>query len=414
MTLRKLDPNPRARLSEKFPNHPLLMTCQKVFHHYMACMDSFDFTSEDLFAEAANVLDEIFNAPTAAPDYLNDLWDSLKIKLKRKAQATPPQDDLEKVCGVLFFVVAATLALHWRQYYKETLVHQLRSIVDRHGAFSDIGEQENIINNLCVHAESLGEWVNQYEESGEWLSDEISTALSRKPRKPLQKDNPADGKSPGAETYSRYSFKLNLPRKYQGKDHEVLDWLYNELIQNHFIEKVKGIQLNKDLSQITDSDTQNRLVFNTVFSGADTDYHIIWTGNKVELRYFIRQLRDRKVLDWKKGPKIWQITRNRIWFKETIYVHNESTGRNEKTYKYVQFGEQDLAKGNKPKDTTILDKIIDVLSPPEGMKKSDAIGAEIEEEFEGYANHDMEAENAWGRILPQGYRETSHKSKYGD
>ncbi|MBR1789130.1 MAG: hypothetical protein IJ762_08110 [Bacteroidaceae bacterium] len=143
----------------------------------MASMESFDFTSEELFVEAAAVLDGIFNDPNSAPDYLNSLWDDLKIRLKQNARSNAPQADLDKVCGVLFYVVAATLSLHWREYYNKILVNQLRTIVERKGVFPDAEEQEQIINNLCAHAGDLDEWINQYDEAEEWLSDEIEDSV---------------------------------------------------------------------------------------------------------------------------------------------------------------------------------------------------------------------------------------------
>ena len=177
--LKKLSPSPTERLRDRFRDHPLLQTCQQAFHHYMASMEQFDFTAEDLFAEAAEVLDGIFEDPTNARQYVTELWDSLKIKLKQKAPPTPPQADLDTVCGVLHYVVAATLSLHWHSFYNTELVALLRDIVERKGRFANAEEQKEIITNLCRHAEGLDEWVNKYEDNGGWLSEEIgkTTAL---------------------------------------------------------------------------------------------------------------------------------------------------------------------------------------------------------------------------------------------
>ena len=124
MLLKKLKESPNQRLRNRFHDHPLLLTCQQVFRHYMAEMKSFGFTSEDLFIEVANVIDSIFKNPHGASQYIEEMWDELKIELKTRENHAPPQEDLNTVCGALFYVVAAVLSLHWRAYYNTTIVRQ--------------------------------------------------------------------------------------------------------------------------------------------------------------------------------------------------------------------------------------------------------------------------------------------------
>lgn len=175
--LKNLEKSQVEKLRSRFREHPLLLTCQQAFRHYMASMESFNFTSEDLFVETAVAIDEIFDSSTDAQQYLKDLWDNLKIKLKSRTQPVPSQGDLNTVCSVLFYVVAATLSLHWRDYYKNEIVDLLRQIVEKKGLLIDIDEQKDIVENLCAHSEGLEAWINEYEDSEGWLSDEIEEAL---------------------------------------------------------------------------------------------------------------------------------------------------------------------------------------------------------------------------------------------
>lgn len=174
--LKKLSLNLQERLKDRFRDHPLMQTCQKVFLHYMASMEQFDFTAEDLFVEVSEVIDSILGNPQGAWQYLENLWDTLKIKLKRKAPTPPPQADLEMVCGVLYYVVAAIFCLHWREFYNTELVNMLRDTVERKKLFSD--DEEEIISNLCHHADALDDWINHYDDSDKWLSDEIDNVLN--------------------------------------------------------------------------------------------------------------------------------------------------------------------------------------------------------------------------------------------
>lgn len=187
MMLKNLEKSQVEKLRSKFREHPLLLTCQQAFRHYMASMESFNFTSEDLFVEAAIAIDEVFDSPTDAPQYIEDLWDNLKIKLKSRTQPIPSQADLNTVCGVLFYVVAATMSLHWRECYNKEIVGLLRQIVGKKGFCVNEEEQKDIIENLCKHSEGLEDWINEYEVSGVWLKDEIETCLASFQEKPQEK-----------------------------------------------------------------------------------------------------------------------------------------------------------------------------------------------------------------------------------
>lgn len=390
--LKNLEKNQEEKLRSRFREHPLLLTCQQAFRHYMASMESFNFTSENLFVEAAIAIDEIFDSPKDAPQYIEDLWDNLKIKLKSRTQPVPSQPDLNIVCSVLFYVIAATMCHHWREYYNKEIVGLLRQIVEKEGLFAKEDEQKEIIDKLCINSEGLEAWINEYEESEEWLTEEIETCLRKRKPEPKIGNNTKHPKD-----YSKYSFELIPPRRFKGKENLFLEWLHGELLDKHFIADY-DININGELAHlVSDTAGKNKLIFNAVFSGKDTDYHILWTGTKVALRYFLSQLKDREVLSWKTGPGIWQITRNRIWY------------RNNKG-EIVQFGEKDFDKGNSPADTTELDKIINFIAPVT-KKSKDSIRDEVQEEFNSYSIYEETNENSRGRKLSEGYRDTSHKAE---
>lgn len=405
--LKILKVNSPEKLKKKFHNHPLLLTCQQAFRHYMANMEMLDYTSEELFVEAAEVIDKILCEPQVAPEYIVSLWDNLKIKLRKNARGTSPQNDLNMVCGVLFYVVAATLRLHWREYYNTELVNQLKSIVEHNGLFTNPDEEKSIINNLCTNAEELGNWINQYEDSDELLSAEIAKCLQR--RKPEPKEDIGTRQK---SDYSKYSFSLKVPKKYQGQESIVLGWLHDELVDKKYIEDYDIPQTDDLLLHIMSADERNKTIFNAVFSGKDIDYHIVWIGRKVELRYFILQLIERGALKWKPGPGKWQVTRNRIWYKKEIGKDfSDATGREYPKYQYVQFGEHDLDKGNTPKNTLQLDRIIDIIAPSNEKKLKDRIESGIKEEFKENADYESNNANNIGEKLSNGYRDTSHKGR---
>lgn len=393
MKLRKLEENRAEKLKRRFHDHPLLLTCQSAFHHYMADMSQYDFTSEDLFLVASEVIDTIFEEPASAPQYLEGLWDNVKIELKTNNSVIPPQEDLNTVCKVLFYVVAATLSLHWKTYYNTELVSLLFQAVDDKRAFDGTEEQRRIISNLCKHSEGLEEWINEYEDSRDWLTDEIEACLRKRKPEPQKEESKKQPKD-----YSKYSFELILPERFKGKENKLLEYLYAELKDKHFIADY-DVKLDRELAHLIPNIAEkNKLAFNNVFSGQDTDYHILWIGDKVELRYFLSQLKEREALSWKTGPGIWQVTRNRIWW------------RNNKG-EIVQFGVEDFDKGNKPKNTTELDKILDFIAPVVSRKAKDTIREEVREEFEENSNYELTHKNNRGEKLHGGFRDTTHKAQ---
>ena len=256
--LKKLNQNPRENLRSKFRDHPLMLTCSAVFHHYMADMEQFDFTEEDMFVEVAKVLDNILGNPSGAQQYISELWDDLKIDLKRQSQTSPPQADLDTVCGVLHYVVAATLSLHWHSFYKESLVGQIREIVADKHIFPTEKEQERIIDNLCKSAVKLDEWINHYDESSEWLSDEIALAINSR------KDKDEDDFLPCGTTFTKTALLTD----------KLIDIIGQRLAQAH--------KLNASPDD-----------WRKLFSGINQQFDMTWLGTEGELRDLFKMLTDK-------------------------------------------------------------------------------------------------------------------------
>ena len=147
-----------------------------------------------------------------------------------------------------------------------------------------------------------------------------------------------------------------------------------------------------------------------MFSGADTDYHIIWTGTAKELGYFINQLEERGALSWKSGPRKWQVTHNRIWHK---HRQEESEPDEAGQYSYIiePFDDKAFNSSLKPADTTVLDEILDMIAPPAEKNSEKRIGTEIKESFGELAYYEKYNDNDRGEKLSGGYRDRSHKPR---
>jgi hypothetical protein len=303
----------------------------------MASMELFDFTAEDLFVEVADVLDTIFCEPTSAPKYLQGLWDDLKIKMKQNARSASPQKDLDMVCGVLFYVVAATLSLHWREYYNKELVSQLRDIVERKGLFSNKDEQEQIISNLCSHAEGLDKWINQYDESDVWLSDEIKNCLSscNKPK------NPPKG-GPRTKNGNKELIKTSFNYKPMGLE----TWERNFRLDAVFND------MQKEGAELIPINT-NKKDFLEIFSGDDTQKRIAWIGYANELHYILSEWVGRGYLP-KPKRGLWVVAAARFYHRK----------KDENMWIDENFTPEQLRKAGNPENPSEdLELIIEMLKP---------------------------------------------------
>lgn len=167
----KLKPNQIETLGEKYRDHPLLQACQRAFACYDAEMEHLLFAPEEIFREAAIMLDHLLSDPDEAANFIAGLWIEQKRKIRRW-DATSTQGDLNKITGAICFVVAATLCQHPHSFYNEQVKDLLLDEIRKNMGI-DEAEETRIIVALSKCADGLDEWLMDYAESEDYLSDEI-------------------------------------------------------------------------------------------------------------------------------------------------------------------------------------------------------------------------------------------------
>lgn len=369
----------------------------------MNYLKSLDVMPEDVFREVAYLLDFILYTQDITQRRVDGLW-TLLVNDIRSWKSDAQDEDKLLVAGTIFLIARDALCHHWDNRYSEDIYGMFTETLDEKLNIDDDKKYSLLFERLDECSQLLSDWINKYDEAEEWLSDDIGKCLRKK--KPEGKKD--TGQHPMAD-YSRFSFSLIPQAKYRGKENIILDWLHKELVDKGFVIDYDISGQDDVLKQLVNEE-RKKVVFNAVFSGSDTDYHIVWIGRKVELRYFILQLIARKALSWKKGPGKWQITRNRIWYGQKVREQSDATVRVYTNYNYIQFGEHDFDKGNVPTYTEELDKILDVIAPPvSNSRKGD--GNDIADEFRGYEDYETNRKNNRGRKLAEGFKDTSHKPK---
>ena len=221
--------------------------------------------------------------------------------------------------------------------------------------------------------------------------------------------------------YSRYSFRLkvndrqleNLYLILSERDEKGKRFIDGDL--QKFNKATKCLPLDKeDIKHYKPVDI-DKMLFNQVFTGNETDVQIVWSGDAVELWYFINTLYNYKVkgerlLDKSgSGPGIWQIVRSRFLNGKSRKVFDERTGKEVETDDPIEFGEdafRKYSKKNSLSNPSVLDAIIRKFAPPRDKSDKDV----IEEECE-LGNHGIKGISSV-KQLGEGFRDTNHKSKF--
>ena len=249
----KLNQSQIERVREKYRDHPLLMAISKAFGHYDAYFQRLLFSSEEIFLEAAIVLDKLFTEPDSAKEYVGGLWNELKRKI-RYWDKEAPQEDLDKIVGAIFYVVSAVINLHHHYFFNDEVKEMLLS-EGRKKMKVSAEEEEKFIIQLSLCAEGLEEWLMEYIKSDELLSEEILSI------------NDED------ETVTSVPHHFSLPN-----DDANIAWLKKVLTK-----------LKKDGYVHKDTKVKD-WIFVCTGVGEEPDNPIQWLKDDDELGYFVQQL----------------------------------------------------------------------------------------------------------------------------
>ena len=229
----------------------------------------------------------------------------------------------------------------------------------------------------CQYIQNLmNEYVLYLETKKKEFSDDRVKPESRKADKKV------------ISYYSRYSFQLNVKNKQleslylllSQRDDKGKRFINGDLQNNNEVKKCIPLS-QEEIKGIKPVDI-DKMLFNQVFSGKETDVRIVWTGDAVELWYFINTLYNYKV-DGKRllsksgaGPGIWQIVRNRFMNGKPRKVLDERTGKEVETSEPIEFEEDAFShysKKNSLSDPSLLDAIIRKIAPPRDKSDKEII-----------------------------------------
>lgn len=152
------------------------MTSYKVFYARQGRLNGLLATPEDVFYESARLLDFLFVNPNITQRQVDSLWNKLLIDI-RIWKADASEHDKRMVAGTVFQIVRAALTQHTESCYYENICDLLNQTTERELGECDKNEQTDFNRRLIEQSPVLCEWINQYDDSDEWLSDKIAEIL---------------------------------------------------------------------------------------------------------------------------------------------------------------------------------------------------------------------------------------------
>ena len=218
-------------------------------------------TPEDVFYQSARLLDFLFVNPDITQRQVDSLWHKLLIDI-RKWKADASEHDKRMVAGTVFQIVRAALAQHTESCYCEYICDLLNQTTWRELEECDKNEQTDFNRRLIEQSPILCEWINQYDDSDLWLSDQIAEAIAS------SKDNNGENRLK-SKNKSQKASKLE---KQHGVEYPVFSKGMG-VTDEHIIALYRFLTTRGWIS------TQSSVVdFQRLFSGESNDCEIIWMG----------------------------------------------------------------------------------------------------------------------------------------
>lgn len=306
----------------------------------MGHFKSLEAYPEDVFRETARLLDFLLSQKDISQRNVDGLW-TLLVNDIRLWKPDAHDDDKMLMAGTVFLLVKKILCHHVDGYYRDTIHDMLEDTLERELNILNEQEHQLFLNHLSECSELLSDWINEYNDSEVWLSDEIEEALAAKQPKKKEKAK----EKPNKEAVIKTSFKYNPINLDKGTRNIRLQKVFEDMRK----EEVELIPVSTNMKD-----------FLEIFSGEDTLIRIAWSGNTNELHYIFSEWIRRKYLPRPNGG-LWLVVSARFYHRkkdaEGVWVDEN-------------FTPDELRKAGNPKNPSDdLEQIIEMLKPDERVRR---------------------------------------------
>ena len=178
----RLQDNELTKVTNHFCEHPLMKSCQRAFRRYQAKMQPLLFAPEEVFCEAAIIIDHLFELPQTneVQTYIDSLWDELRIKMSKWEKTASPEN-LDMAVSAVLYTVAIAMSRHWASFYNFDVTQWLlKAIIENMKV--DHQEMARVFNDLLEESDGIEDWIN--DDTFDSLGDEIEKVVKQVPFNP--------------------------------------------------------------------------------------------------------------------------------------------------------------------------------------------------------------------------------------
>ena len=136
------------------------------------------------------------------------MWDKM-FNDCREWQTNMSDHDKRMVAGTVFHIVRAILAQHYDSRYCEAISGMLNNTLKQELGGLDVEEEKVFLQRLSEQSPALSEWINNYDEADEWLSDEIADAIADADEEVVEDSIKFEGGKPGRKANVFKDFIVN-------------------------------------------------------------------------------------------------------------------------------------------------------------------------------------------------------------
>lgn len=212
---------------------------------------------EDLFREVASLMDFLLFTENVNQRKVDGLW-MLLINDIRSWKPDVAEEDKMLMAGTVFTMVKSILRHHTESWFRDNIHDMIDNTLEKKLKIIDEQEQREFLDNLSECAVKLDEWINHYDESNEWLSDEIADVINSR------KDKDEDDFLPCGTTFTKTALLTD----------KLIDIIGQRLAQAH--------KLNASPDD-----------WRKLFSGINQQFDMTWLGTEGELRDLFKMLTDK-------------------------------------------------------------------------------------------------------------------------
>ena len=235
----------------------MLLTSRKVFFPRMVHFKGLVPQPEDLFREVSSLMDFLLYAENVNQRKVDGLW-MLLINDIRSWKPDVAEEDKMLMAGTVFTMARSILCHHTESRFRDKIHDMIENTLEKKLKIIDDQEQREFLDNLSECAVKLDEWINHYDESNEWLSDEIADVINSR------KDKDEDDFLPCGTTFTKTALLTD----------KLIDIIGQRLAQAH--------KLNASPDD-----------WRKLFSGINQQFDMTWLGTEGELRDLFKMLTDK-------------------------------------------------------------------------------------------------------------------------